>query len=33
VDDVAQMALWLVGPNSGGMNGSAFSVDGGWTAA
>ena len=33
VADVAQMALWLCGPNSGAMNGSAFSVDGGWTAA
>jgi 3-hydroxybutyrate dehydrogenase len=33
IDEVAQMALFLVGPNSGAMNGSAFSVDGGWTAA
>lgn len=33
VDDIAQMALFLCGPNSGAMNGSAFSADGGWTAA
>jgi 3-hydroxybutyrate dehydrogenase len=33
VEDVAQMALFLVGPNSGGVNGSALSVDGAWTAA
>ncbi len=33
VDDVAQLALFLAGPNSGALNGSAYSVDGGWTAA
>ena len=33
VDEVAQMALWLVGPGSGGVNGSALSIDGGWVAA
>lgn len=33
VDEVARMALWLVGPGSGGVNGSALSIDGGWLAA
>ena len=33
VDEVAQMALYLVGPGSGGVNGSALSIDGGWLAA
>ncbi len=33
VAEVAQMALFLAGPNSGAMNGSAYSIDGGWTAA
>lgn len=33
VEDVARMALWLVGPGSGGVNGSALSIDGGWLAA
>ena len=33
VEDVAAMALWLVGPGSGGVNGSALSIDGGWLAA
>jgi 3-hydroxybutyrate dehydrogenase len=27
------MALYLVGPGSGGVNGSALSIDGGWLAA
>jgi 3-hydroxybutyrate dehydrogenase len=33
VDEVAQMALWLCGPGSGAVNGSALSIDGGWLAA
>ena len=33
VVEVAQMALFLAGPNSGAINGSVLSVDGGWTAA
>lgn len=33
VEDVAQMALWLCGPGSGGVNGAALSIDGGWLAA
>jgi 3-hydroxybutyrate dehydrogenase len=33
VEDVAQMALWLVGPGSGAVNGAALSIDGGWMAA
>jgi 3-hydroxybutyrate dehydrogenase len=33
VDEVARMALYLVGPGSGGVNGSALSIDGGWLAA
>jgi 3-hydroxybutyrate dehydrogenase len=33
VDEVAQMALYLVGPGSGGVNGAALSIDGGWLAA
>ena len=33
VEEVARMALWLVGPGSGGVNGSALSIDGGWIAA
>ncbi len=33
VEEVAHMALWLVGPGSGGVNGSAHSIDGGWLAA
>ena len=33
VEEVAHMALWLVGPGSGGVNGSALSIDGGWLAA
>lgn len=32
VDDVAQMALYLTGPGSGSVNGSALSIDGGWVA-
>ena len=31
--EVARMALWLVGPDSGGVNGAALSIDGGWLAA
>jgi 3-hydroxybutyrate dehydrogenase len=33
VEEVARMALFLVGPGSGGVNGAALSVDGGWLAA
>ncbi|ONG58747.1 3-hydroxybutyrate dehydrogenase [Pseudoroseomonas deserti] len=33
VDEVAHMALYLCGPGSGGVNGSALSIDGGWVAA
>jgi 3-hydroxybutyrate dehydrogenase len=33
VDEVARLALYLVGPGSGGVNGSAMSIDGGWTAS
>jgi len=33
VEEVAQMALWLVGPGSGAVNGAALSIDGGWMAA
>jgi 3-hydroxybutyrate dehydrogenase len=33
VEEVASMALWLCGPGSGGANGAALSVDGGWVAA
>lgn len=33
VDEVARMALYLVGPGSGGVNGAALSIDGGWLAA
>jgi 3-hydroxybutyrate dehydrogenase len=33
VDEVARMALWLCGPGSGGVNGAALSIDGGWLAA
>lgn len=33
VEEVARMALWLAGPGSGGVNGSALSIDGGWLAA
>jgi 3-hydroxybutyrate dehydrogenase len=33
VEEVARMALWLVGPGSGGVNGAALSIDGGWLAA
>ncbi len=32
-EEVARMALWLVGPDSGGVNGAALSIDGGWNAA
>ena len=32
-EEVARMALWLVGPDSGGVNGAALSIDGGWLAA
>jgi len=33
VDEVARMALYLCGPDSGGVNGAALSIDGGWMAA
>ncbi|MCR0982482.1 3-hydroxybutyrate dehydrogenase [Roseomonas populi] len=33
VDEVAQMALYLCGPNSGAVNGAALSIDGAWTAS
>ncbi|MFH5925230.1 3-hydroxybutyrate dehydrogenase [Roseomonas xinghualingensis] len=33
VEEVAGMAVYLCGPNSGAVNGSALSIDGGWTAA
>jgi 3-hydroxybutyrate dehydrogenase len=33
VEEVARMALYLAGPGSGGVNGAALSVDGGWLAA
>jgi 3-hydroxybutyrate dehydrogenase len=29
---VAQMALYLCGPGSGGVTGAALSIDGGWLA-
>jgi 3-hydroxybutyrate dehydrogenase len=32
VDEVAQMALYLCGPGSGGVTGAALSIDGGWFA-
>ncbi len=33
VEEVAHMALYLAGPGSGGVNGAALSIDGGWLAA
>jgi 3-hydroxybutyrate dehydrogenase len=33
VEEVAQMAVYLCGPNSGAVNGSALSIDGAWTAS
>jgi 3-hydroxybutyrate dehydrogenase len=33
VEEVAQMALYLAGPNSGGVTGAALSIDGGWFAS
>ena len=33
VEEVARMALYLCGPGSGGVNGAALSIDGGWTAS
>jgi 3-hydroxybutyrate dehydrogenase len=33
VDEVAQMALYLCGPGSGGVTGAALSIDGGWLAS
>jgi 3-hydroxybutyrate dehydrogenase len=33
VPEVARMALYLCGPDSGAVNGAALSVDGGWVAA
>jgi 3-hydroxybutyrate dehydrogenase len=32
VEEIAAAALYLVGPASGGINGSALSIDGGWIA-
>jgi 3-hydroxybutyrate dehydrogenase len=32
VEEIAEAALYLAGPNSGSINGSALSVDGGWIA-
>ena len=32
VEEVARMALYLVGPGSGGVNGTALAIDGAWTA-
>jgi 3-hydroxybutyrate dehydrogenase len=32
VEEIGEAALFLAGPNSGSINGSALSVDGGWTA-
>ena len=32
VEEVAQMALYLCGPGSGGVTGAALSIDGGWLA-
>jgi 3-hydroxybutyrate dehydrogenase len=32
VEEIAQSALYLVGPNSGSINGAALSIDGGWVA-
>jgi 3-hydroxybutyrate dehydrogenase len=33
VEEVARMALYLCGPDSGSVNGAALSIDGGWSAA
>lgn len=33
VEEVARMALFLCGPDSGSINGAALSIDGGWSAA
>lgn len=33
VEEVAAMAVYLCGPNSGAVNGAALSVDGAWTAS
>ena len=32
VEEIAEAALYLAGPNSGSINGTAISVDGGWVA-
>ncbi len=32
IDDIAALALFLAGPNAGGINGASYSIDGGWTA-
>ena len=32
VEEIAQAAMYLAGPNSGSINGTAISVDGGWIA-
>ncbi|MFC0383947.1 3-hydroxybutyrate dehydrogenase [Muricoccus vinaceus] len=33
VEEVAAMAVYLCGPNSGAVNGAALSIDGAWTAS
>ncbi len=33
VEEVARMALYVCGPDTGSLNGAALSIDGGWTAA
>ncbi|PHK96939.1 3-hydroxybutyrate dehydrogenase [Pseudoroseomonas rhizosphaerae] len=33
VEEVARMALYVCGPDSGSINGAALSIDGGWAAA
>ncbi len=32
IEDIAALALFLAGPNAAGINGSSYSIDGGWTA-
>jgi 3-hydroxybutyrate dehydrogenase len=32
IEDIAALALYLAGPNASGINGSSYSIDGGWTA-
>jgi 3-hydroxybutyrate dehydrogenase len=31
-DEVAQLALWLVGPHAGMVTGASYTMDGGWSA-